>query len=50
MKHLNIYVLVLIIFIALVSINCDHCDDEDVNHRDKNLTIVTKHTDSLEID
>lgn len=50
MKHLNSKIVLFVIIVAILSIKCsDHCDDEDLR-RDKELTIVTKHKDSIEID
>jgi len=39
----NLKFLIPLVFIALLNVNCDHCDDEDLTREDEEEVITAKH-------
>ena len=42
----NLKFLIPLVFIALLNVNCDHCDDEDLTREDEE-EVITKHQELI---
>ena len=43
----NLKFLIPLVFIALLNVNCDHCDDEDLTREDEEEVITAKHQELI---